>query len=314
MPERLIFAALVLAGATAVASPRAVVADADARLRAAIAESLRPWLIEVIAEPLAPPDRDAATIQGADHGARYVIWREHGELVVLDLERGELARRPAPEGALDPVAAAAAALSVKTMLRLPPPVEVAGSVVKPAPTPRPVVHDDMELRMSASSGARYEYGLDGNVALRFGASLELRPWLDHGWRFAVIGDVGAPAGVDQAGFHGEWWNWSALLGASWDHVSGAWEVGPWLAAGIEHSSLTGIEMMMSRSEEALSPALRGGAAARYRMDDLTIGLQLSLESLLTHTTYTKLDAPAQVFEIPPIGAVLSVVIGYDFPI
>jgi hypothetical protein len=312
VPERLIFAALVLAGATAVASPRAVVADGDATLRAAIAESLRPWLIEVIAEPLAPPDRDAATIQGADHGARYVIWREHGELVVLDLERGELARRPAPEGALDPVAAAAAALSVKTMLRLPAPGTL--EVERPVPRTVPVPHEAMELRMSASSGARYEYGLDGNVALRFGASLALRPWLDHGWRFAVIGDVGAPAGVDQAGFHGEWWNWSALVGASWDHVSGAWEVGPWLAAGIEHSSMTGTEMMMPRSEEALSPALRGGAAARYRMDDLTIGLQLSLESLLTHTTYTKLDAPAQVFEIPPVGAVLSLVIGYDFPI
>ena len=308
----MILATLVLASATAVASPRAVVADADTTLRAAIAESLRPWLIEVIAEPMAPPSREAAAVQGADAGARYVIWREHGELVVLDLERGELARRPAPEGALDPVAAAAAALTVKTMLRLPPPV--VGPVATPPPTPTPAPQEDMELRMSASSGSRFEYGLDGNVALRFGASLALRPWLDRGWRFAVIGDVGAPAGVDQAGFHGEWWNWCALVGASWDHVSGAWEVGPWLAAGVEHSNLDGTEMMMTRHEEALSPAVRGGAGARYRIEDLTIGLQLSLETLLTHTTYTKLAAPAQVFEIPPIGAVMSVVIGYDFPI
>jgi hypothetical protein len=281
-------------------------------LRAAIAESLRPWLIEVVAEPLAPASREAATEQGADAGARYVIWREHGELVVLDLERGELARRPAPDGSLDPVAAAAAALTVKTMLRLPPPVEIGTSVAKPTPVPTP--HEDMELRTTASTGARFEYGLDGNVALRFGASLALRPWLDRGWRFAVIGDAGAPAGVDQAGFHGEWWNWSALVGASWAHTSGAWEIGPWLAAGVEHSSLSGTEMTTSRREEALSPALRGGATATYRVDDLTVGVQLSIETLLTHTTYTKLDAPAQVFEIPPIGAVLSFVIGYDFPI
>jgi hypothetical protein len=313
VPQRLILAALVLASASVAAGPRAVVADDDATLRAAIAESLRPWLIEVVAEPLAPPDREAATIQAADHGARYVIWREHGELVVLDLERGELARRPAPEGALDPVAAAAAALTVKTMLRLPepgsgpPPVVIAPVVIAP---PR----DDMELRMTASSGARFEYGLDGNLALRFGASLELRPWRERGWRFSVIGDLGAPAGVDQAGFHGEWWNWGALVGASWTHASGAWELGPWLAAGLEHSSLEGTEGTMDRREEALSPALRGGGSVRCRFDDLTVGFQLSVETLLRRTTYTKLDGPAQVFEIPPIGAVLSFVIGYDFPI
>lgn len=289
------------------ASPRAVVADGDPTLRAAIAESLRPWLIEVVAEAAAPPDRDAATIQGADAGARYVIWREHGELVVLDLQRGELARRPAPAGPLDAFSAAAAALSVKTMLRLPAP----GTVEQTAPPP---TTDEMELRMSALTGSRFEYGLDGNIALRFGASVELRPWKDLGWRFAAIGDFGAPAGVDQAGFHGEWWNWSALLGASWSYETGAWELGPWLAVGVEHSSLDGTEMMMARHDEALSPALRGGAAVRYRLDGVTLGAQLAVETLLTRTTYTKLVGPAQVFEIPPVGAVLSFVIGYDFSI
>jgi hypothetical protein len=305
----LIVLALVLWAGLAAAGPRALVLDPDVTLRAAIADSLRPWLIEVVAEPAPPGDREAAVERGTAANARYVIWREGGELVVLDREGDQVERRGAAAGPLDPIAAAAAALSVKTMLRLPP-LAVAAPVA-PAPQPSGPA-DGIELRVAASSSARYEYGLDGNVALRFGASIAVRPWRDRDWRFAVIGDGGASATVDQAGFHGDWWNWAALIGASWDHGIGDWELGPWLAVGVEHSSLRGTEAGMSRSEEALEPAVRGGLAARYRSGDLWVGGQLAVEGLVTTTTYTKAAAPAQVFEIPPIGAVLSLIVGADF--
>ncbi len=250
----------------------------------------------MVADPTPPADRDDAATRGAAAGARYVIWREASELVVLDRDRGEVERRPAAAGPLAPLAAAAAALSVKTMLRLPPLPAVSNGapddtsrLASRAPSNDPA--QGVELRFAASTGARVEYGLDGNVALRFGASMALRPWRRRDWRFAVIGDAGAPATVDQAGFHGQWWNWAALIGASWDHALGAWELGPWLAVGIEHSSLRGTESAMTRSEEAIEPAVRGGVAIRYRTGSVWLGAQLALEGLATTTTYTRASAP-----------------------
>ncbi|HEY6035589.1 MAG TPA: hypothetical protein VIV58_15050 [Kofleriaceae bacterium] len=308
---------LAAVGRVAVASPRAVVADGDIQLRAAIADSLKPWLIEVISVPAAPADMAAAAQQGTDAGARYVIWRDGAEVVVLDREGDRVERRAAPAGTLDALAAAAVALSVKTMLRLPdlPP----GTVVekpKPKPVPPPVVTDDedgVELRVMALVGGRFEYGLDSNVALRFGGGFGLRPWRDAGWRFGAIGDGGASATVDQAGFHGRWTNWSILALASWDAaLDDHWELGPWIAVGFEHSTLTGTQMMTPRSEEAFSPAVRGGGAARFRMGEWFVGAQLAVEGLLTNTTYKKPMSSAQVFEIPRIGAVLSLLVGVDF--
>ncbi len=53
--------------------------------------------------------------------ARFVVWRRGGALVVLDRERGSTEERDTTEGPLDPVGAASAALTVKTLMRLPPP-------------------------------------------------------------------------------------------------------------------------------------------------------------------------------------------------
>jgi hypothetical protein len=299
---------LVLWSSVAAAGPRVVVADGDDDLRAAIAESLRPWHIDVVNVGEAPTDRDAAADEARSVDAGYVIWREGADLVVYDREHDRVEHRPGRAGALDRIAAAAIALSVKTILRLPPLEDHPAVVAIVAP---PSVDDPLELRFTASSGSRFEYGLDGNIALRFGAAIAVRPWHDREWRFAVIGDVGAPATVDQAGFHGEWWNWGALFGASWDHRIGDWDLGPRLALGIEHSSLNGTEMAMTRREESLLPALRGGIAVRRLFGTVSVGAELSLETLLGRDTYTTPNGMTQVFEIPPIGAVVSLVIGAD---
>ena len=300
---------LVLWSSAAAAGPRVVVADGDDELRAAVAESLRPWHIDVVNAATAPTDRDAAVAEAGAVDAGYVIWREGADLVVYDRDHDRLEHRPGRAGALDRIAATAIALSVKTILRLPP-LEQHVPIVTSVAVPKSI-DDPLELRFTASSGSRFEYGLDGNIALRFGAVIAVRPWHDRDWRFAVIGDVGAPAGVDQAGFHGEWWNWGALVGASWDHRIGDWELGPRLAVGIEHSSLNGTEMAMSRREESLLPALRGGLAVRRIFGSASVGAELSLETLLGRDTYTAPNGMTQVFEIPPIGAVVSLVIGAD---
>jgi hypothetical protein len=296
-----VIAILVVLCATARAE-RVLVADSDPALRDAITKSLAPWKIDVVLDATAPGDANEAATRV---NARYVVWRDGGELVVFDHETGQAERRAAHAGNLDALGAAAAALSVKTMLRLPP-LETHSVVV-----PSPADQGGSELRLEAGAGSRAEYGLDGNVALRVFGGAAFRPSHDTGWRFGALGDLGAPATVDQAGFHGHWTNWALLGSVSWATTIGGWEAGPWLAAGIEHSSLTGTEMGMTRNEEAILFAVRGGATLRYQLGDWTVGGVLALEGLPATHTYTKLDTPAQVFEIPPIGATLYLVISCD---
>ncbi len=305
MTSRLLVSAIVIASHAAFANPRALVADDDGQLRSAITDALRPWSIEVSVAASTPTTVDDAMRIADSANAEYVIWRDGGQLFVLDRHRDRVERRTLSAGALDAVAAAAAALSVKTMLRLPSLTVVANAPHVPRSEPGP-------LRVSLSGGERFEEGLDSNLALRFGATIELRPWRGLPLRLGVTGDGGASATVDQAGFRGRWSNWSILAHTSWDLDGGGWVLSPWLAIGAEHSSLSGTEMKMARSEGTFVPALRGGATARHYVASWFVGGQLAVEALLTTKTYTKLGGSEPVFEIPRIGAVLSLLVGAEF--
>jgi hypothetical protein len=302
---------LALLCATASAGPaRVVLADPDPALRKALVSSLRPWRIEIVIDSDAPTDDASAGTHADAHTARFVVWRDRDELVVFDRESNHSERRASRAGALDDLGAAAAALSVKTMLRLPPepPPDIVIDVPHPPVAP-PVVEDDgTELRFDAGAGGRGEYGLDGNLALRFLVAAAVRPWRDATWRFGVAGDFGAAAAtVDQAGFHGTWSHWGVVATASWAHPAGAFELAPWLGVGVERSLTRGVESGTSRSEEDVLPAVRAGLGVRRGY----IGVVLTLEGLVTTHTYTRLDGPAQVFEIPPIAASLSFILTAD---
>ncbi|CAN5195096.1 hypothetical protein BH11MYX1_BH11MYX1_53140 [soil metagenome] len=300
---------IVIASHAASANPRALVADSDAQLRAAITDALRPWAIEVSVGSAVPTTLDDAMAIADTTRMEYVIWREAGQLVVLDRPGNRVERRVLGGGALDAVTAAAAALSVKTMLRLAP--LVTAPIITAPSVPHQADPESGWLRLSVLGGARFEEGLDSNLALRFGATLELRPWRDLPLRLGGMGDGGAAATVDQAAFHGRWSNWSILAHASWALRAGAWELAPWLAIGAEHSAFSGTEMMTARHQATFAPALRAGAALRYCIGSWCVGGQLAVEGLLSTTTYTALDGPAPVFEIPPIGAVLSLLVGTE---
>lgn len=297
-----VIAILVLLCAAAQAEPsRVIVADSDPALRDAIVKSLRPWKFEVVLDADAPAD---AAETAARANARYVVWRDGADLVVFDRDTKLSDRRPAQSGALDPLGAAAAALSVKTMMRLPP--------EPPVDTPPVETTDDgIELRPEVGFGSRFEVGLDTNIALRFLGGVAVRPWRDHGFRFGALGDFGASAIVDQGGFHGTWNNWGLLATASWAYELSRLEIGPWVGLGLEHSTLSGIEMGTTRTEVETLPAIRGGVLAHYHLGAFTVGSMLAIEGLATTRTYTKPGSPAQVFEIPPFGVVLSMVFGVD---
>ena len=304
---------IVIAAAFALAraeptSLRVVLADADPELRRAVADSLRPWHIEVMVETATPSDLASARERADENTARFVVWRDGDQLVVYDRGSGEAERRTTRVGAFDPIDAAAAALTVKTMMRLPAlPADLPAVVVVVPPPPE---EPGLEVRIEGGAGSRYERGLDDNIALRFVVAGEIRPWHD-GWRFGLLGDFGASATVDQAGFKGTWSNVSGLALASWSLEHDLWEIGPWLAVGLEHSSLDGTEMQMPRSDAATLLALRGGFAVHYPLGMFTVGALAGLETLPSTRTYTKLSSPAQTFEIPPFGVVAEVLVGID---
>ncbi len=283
---------------------RVVLADSDPELQRAVATSLAPWRIEIVVDPAAPDGEAAAEARADERAAQFVVWRDGDQLAVYDRRSGLTERRPIRVGGFDAVEAAAAALTVKTMMRLPAPDVVA----PPPPPPSPA---GVEIRIEGGAGSRYERGLDSNVALRFAVAAELRPWRDRGWRFGLLADFGASADVDQAGFKGTWNNVAGLALASWAYQRDRWEVGPWLALGVEHSSLDGTEMQAARSESATLFAARGGAIAHYRIGFWTIGAIAGVETLPSTETYTKTNSPAQVFEIPPFGLIAELVVGAD---
>lgn len=298
-----------LLAASAAAEPRVIIADADDKLRTAIADMLRPWTIEI--DDAAPRSRDAALAYAFDHADRYVIWREPGALVVLDRNTNEQLRRPMSDGPIDDIRAAAIALSVKTMLRLEPiapKTTTTTVVVRPPPPSVSVVPPIMRLAITA--GGRVEEGIDSNLALRFGASFSVR--LTGAWWLFVLGDAGASATVDQAGFHGTWMHFSTLAGASYAWQADDWEFAPWLAAGIQHSSVSGTEQQMSRTETSFLADVRGGFAVRRQFGAIAIGPVAAVEWLPATRTYTQLGGPAKVFEIPPIGASLSLELSAAF--
>lgn len=299
---------------TAFASPpRVVLADADPELKRAVEASLAPWHLEIVSAPdpadaslpAIPPD-DAGARDRADHAhARFVLWRVGSDLVVYDRERDATERRPARAGAFDPVSAAAAALTIKTMMRLPPPSDGAVAPGPPPPAAGP------ELRIQAGPSVRVASGSETSIGARVALGLLVRPFPDHGWRFGAGVDLGTSATVDHAGFKGTWSDWSVLALASWTHAFPTWELEPWVGAGVTRSTLAGTEMMTPRDEAATTLALRGGLTARWRLGIWTLGATVGVETSVGTPTYTKSGSQAMIFAVPSFGVVSGLIVAAD---
>lgn len=292
------------------APPRVVLADGDPELLRAIETSLRPWHFVIVIDPETPGGPEAAKQRAEQDGARFVVWRDRDELVVFDHETGLAERRPAQTGALDPTVAAAAALTVKTMMRLPPPSQVQADVAVIATAPA-VAAPGPELRLEVGTGARFEAS---DTAARVGLAAMLQPWHGSCWWFGVLGDLGTSDSITQASFKGDWQTWDVLAAARYAIELGhtAWTIEPQLAAGLEHSELDGTEQMMTpRFETALLLALRAGAAARYQLGRWSFAGVVEVEERPFTRTYTKTDSSAEIFEIPALGVGAGILVGTD---
>lgn len=271
--------------------------DPDPELRRAMTTALRPWKLEVIVDT-APVD-DPATRADAMR-ARFVVWRSGKELVVFDRERGDTQHRDVAVGALDAVDAASAALSVKTLMRLPPPDEI----------DRPAAKRGTELRVQVGAATR----LSSQASGRLVGVVMVKPLYEL--RVGVLGDLGTNDEFEQASFTGRWRDRSLLATASWTFPLDRFEIEPWVAAGITRSRVTAAPMGMKKDPMAIDdgetlPALRAGASLRYRIGRWTAGASVGVEGTAGTPTYTRDAAGKPLYEVPGLALTLGIVIAAD---
>lgn len=311
----------MLAATRAFAGPpdRVVLADPDPELRHAVESVLAPWRLVVVIEA-SPPGDDARAFTRAERaGARFVVWREGDQLVVFDRDRKLSERRPARAGSFDPVTAAGAALSVKTMMRLPPPPpptatnDTSPGIVAPPPPPQ-TVSGGIELRIEAGIAARVAGGSDAGPGGRALFAVMLRPASDLGLRIGARADLGTEVTIDRSGFKGGWSDWAVLAAVSWTIARGPWELEPYLAGGVTRGTLDGTEMSTARTETATSATFRGGAAGRRRFGLFSAGLGVELATTPGAPTYTRMTmgmGTPSVFEAPSFSVVIGINLAAD---
>jgi len=303
---------LVFLTATSLAAPpsRVLVADTDPELVRAIETALAPWKIAIIVDPASTEERALASAKAVD--AQFIVWRAGAELVVFDRTVGTSQRRASRAGALDPLSAAAAALTVKTMLRLPPLVDTTsptaltttsvGSATGPASDRGP------ELRVQVGGGARLARSGQAELGGRAVLAMLVRPSGSLGLRIGVAGDLGTSSSVSQAGFKGTWSDWAVLAIASWSWPIGPLEVAPAVGGGVSRSHLDGEIGQVAREESEVLPLLRAGVSVRWPLGRWSIGLSLDADIVTGAPTYMKdqgMGMPSPLFEVPGFAATLS---------
>lgn len=295
-----------LAGVAHADAPRRVVlADADPELRRALEASLSPWQLEVIVEP-AVPGVEAAEGRARARDARFVVWRAGGALVVYDRERDAAEHRDARSGALDAVAAASAALTVKTLMRLPPPPPPAAVRVESNPS--------APLRVQAGVASRVARGSETAIGARFEGAVFLRPWRARGLRVGLAVELGTASEIATPGFRGEWNDASASLVAGWAFDRGNWQIEPHLGVGVARSHLEGVEASMTRSETDAVVLVTGGLWTRYRFGRFSVGAGLSAVVAPGTPTYMRASSSVEMFRVPGVGAALGLVSAFDLPL
>ncbi len=289
------------------ARDRVVLADPDPELLLAVKSALAPWKLEVLVDRSPPADELEAEARADALRARFVVWRRGSALVVLDRDRGSTEERETAAGALDAVDAAAAALTVKTLMRLPPPPpDEEPPPIEPGAPPRP------ELRAQAALATRVALGSSAQVGGRLIAAVLVRPLPQLEWRLGLAGDLGSSSTVQRAGFKGTWSDWAVLAVTSWTFHREVWEIEPQLGAGLARSSLEGIEMSEGRREAATLGLVRAGVSVRRRLGRWTLGGTAGLDLVLGTPTYTRFGSSAEIFEVPAFAAAIGILGGADF--
>ncbi|MFN0246485.1 MAG: hypothetical protein ACKV2T_06230 [Kofleriaceae bacterium] len=297
---------LAIAASIAVAEPRRVlVVDGDTELVQAIETSLAPWKIEVIAQRNGVDPSLVAT-RAIQADAQFIVWRDGSELVVYDRDRDVTERRPAASGSMDPVAAAGAALTVKTMMRLPDPDASTASTTPAVTTVAPAVSQEHDaLRITVGFGIDTEVAPSGTLGVRYRPMAQLR----IGGTFEVAGQD-----LERSGFKGSARDYSFLATASWPVPVGVLELEPWIAAGVIVDIVDGRHAQVMRHETAIVPTARVGAALWWwHASQLGVAVTGSATFSVGTPTYTRDPndpAKAIIYDMPQVGATVGIVAGW----
>jgi hypothetical protein len=304
----LIVIASVIASAAYADGDRVVIADPDPELQRAIVTTLAPWRLEVLVEPKPPADIEDAKVRAGTSNARFVVWRHGRDLLVFDRDRDAVEQRATSAGTLDDAHAAQAALTVKTLMRLPPPPppegEGSGSDVVITPDAgvgigsavAPVPSKGLEIRVQVGAEGHLDSAASG---LRASLVATVRPTASP-WRVGAFGDLGPRSEVSQAGFRGEWTHSTVLGLASWTFELDRIEVEPFLGAGITGTLLDGTESTLVRREREVLPTGRAGTWIRLPLGPFSIGGSVAVDALLGAPTYIKQGGGGmpEIFAVP----------------
>ncbi len=304
-----IVAIAIVRPAAAEPHARIVLADEDPELRRALAGALAPWHVELFVDAIAIRDDDDAIHRAASWNARFVIWRDRGQLVVFDRERALADRRTTRTGALDPADAAAAALTVKTMLRLPPPTDDPIAVPVVAPGGR-------ELRLEVGGAGRIAFASATDLGARQFDAVMFRPTRTLGLRVGVGTQLGSRIAIDAGGFKGTWGDWDADVLASWGlPIVAGWELEPNVGLGLVHDRLDGVIQGLARGEAGNQLAILAGVSLRRHLGNVfTAVANLALRGVPGAETYTatKGKNDTVVFQAPGFTTSLGLALSVDF--
>lgn len=310
-------AVAVVAGIAHADVARVVIADPDPELQRAIVTTLAPWRLEVLVEPKPPQDIEEAKTRAAAANARFVVWRHGRDLLVFDRDRDGVEQRATSAGTLDDARAAQAALTVKTLMRLPPPLDGEGSA---APieedsavaigSAAPPVEQAFEIRVQAGLGAQLDSA--GSVAGGTVAAL-VRRWSPP-VHVGVVGNLGSRSAIEQAGFKGDWRQWSLLALASYAVPVGRLEIEPFVGGGITRGVLDGTETAMARREATTLGTARGGVWLRFPVGRFSVGGTLAADFLVGTSTYRRQSGGSMnaIFEVPGFAFTIGGFAAADF--
>lgn len=330
------------------AARNVVVVGGGPTFRDAVTVALTPWSLVVVPVETAPPEpvmpragREARSI-AQRYGAAGVVWLTASEdehaLWVYDGATGQVVTRVMDVGPpFDAPSAAAAALSVKTLLRastVAPPGERLGAEAAPPasgavpadepPGPAPPERADAPARLEAPPGARGPVQIEVGGAARaiaddvdarigLGASLWMGPSSRVGVGLVARGGPGL--GVSAERFRGRF-----------DELS----VSPSLRVSVPLSSTVGLEPRVGTTlhvtridgvtletaqaarESRLDASIDGGAVLDVAVSRSTrVGLDVELGYVLRYQRYLVSNAP--VFELGPVQASVGLRLATGLP-
>jgi hypothetical protein len=273
---------LLAAGGAAAEAQRIVVLQPDDELFRAISLSLSPWNVESTRSDALPPHASQPeAVERASQLARElrvqaVVWTSRAErgsvLWVFDARGGGITTRMLAETPpFDSAAAAAVALSVKTMLRssvVAPPAERFGA--RPAAPPPEALPSERALALELGAGAGWIADRGAGLAL----DLAALAWLNRTRRLGVSVEFvfGPSLPIENESYRGSYRELVTRAKASWRWIHGP-RVSAQLSLGgaLHWGKLEGTLVVSSseRSVRRMNPSLDAGTSLNLYVSSAT---------------------------------------------